>query len=378
MAERVFVRSAESFRSNCEKLYLDAVTADVKFVFEVVDTAQCIEIQAHKNILSVNSPVFHAMFYGPIKEGNAIRIMDASPSAFTEFLQFFYLNTVRLTSNNIIEVAYLCNKYEVARGLQVCEIPLQESVTDDINNICSEYQAVLLLQIDSVIKVCENAIADNAKQVLESSNFLECNHATFQRILKLVASKCAAATIVNAGIAWAKAQCRRNQMILTTNNLKTQLQGSIGLMPFDRLTAEQFSQHIQNYNGLLSCEELQAIVVKTLSQKRDDNGAKSSATVLDCDRSLDCESVPINTRLTQPSLQQTVFSTNVRLLLTEFYIAETTLPMNITCSTHVFCKTNKLIFERCTLIPGKTTHVVLSQPILVQPNIKYAIGFVAQ
>lgn len=246
MTERTFTRAVDLSRNNCKKLYLDEVTADVKFVLNVdIESNDRIEIPAHKNILSINSPVFHTMFYGSMKEGPTIRIVDVSAAAFTEFLQFFYLNHVYLTSKNIIEVAYLCKKYEVAKGLQVCEIPLQDSVVDNIDNICSFYQAILLLQIDSVIKTCENTIAANAHKVLKSTNFLECSSAMFQRILKLLPPKCAASVIVDGGMAWAKAQCQRNNISPNATNLKAQLKQSVDLLPFERLTAEQFSQHIR-------------------------------------------------------------------------------------------------------------------------------------
>lgn len=369
MTERTFERTIDLARNLCEKLYLDAVTADVQFVFEV-DTNVHIEIQAHKSILAVNSPVFHAMFYGSMKEGNKIRIVDASALAFIEFLQFFYLNNVRLTSKNIIEVAYLCKKYEVTKGLQVCEKPLQLSVFDNINNICSDYQALLLLQIDSVVSACKNTMIDNAQKVLESPNFLECDCTTFKRIIELLSSKCAASVIIDAGMAWAKAECQRSNMSLTTKNLKAQLMHTIDLMPFDGLTAEQFSEHMRIYNGFFDCGDLQTIVVKALSQQRNDAN-ESSVGALHCDRSATCESITINSRLTAP--YTTIFTTNARLLLTEFYIAETTLPMNFTCSAYVLCEKRHLISQRCKLISGKIAHVILSQPILVEPTNKYAI-----
>lgn len=47
--------------------------------------------------------------------------------------------------------------------------------------------------------------------------------------------------------------------------------------------------------------------------------------------------------------------------------------MNITCSAIVSCKDRRLFSERYSLIPGEITHVILAQPILLQPNTKYAI-----
>ncbi|XP_031617599.1 uncharacterized protein LOC116337300 [Contarinia nasturtii] len=94
----------------CEKLYLNAQTADVYFNPKSEKDAI---IPAHKNILSSNSSVFHDMFYGPSKIENNIIIIPTTAELFKEFLQFFYLSQVEITAENGPELMKLCNEYKL-------------------------------------------------------------------------------------------------------------------------------------------------------------------------------------------------------------------------------------------------------------------------
>lgn len=78
-------------------LYLHSDFADIHFVFKT--DGETIRVPAHKNILAIASPVFAAMFFGPMKQSEVVEIVDATDVAFKEFLQFFYRSQVKLTSN---------------------------------------------------------------------------------------------------------------------------------------------------------------------------------------------------------------------------------------------------------------------------------------
>lgn len=92
---------------NLSKLYLNDEYSDAKFV------VQNVEIPVNKNILAVASSVFHAMFYGPLKETGVIQITDANAAAFKEFLQLFYLDEVEFSIKHIDTVTRLADKYDM-------------------------------------------------------------------------------------------------------------------------------------------------------------------------------------------------------------------------------------------------------------------------
>lgn len=92
----------------CAILYLNEQLADVNFVFK--NEAEVEKVPANKAILAALSPVFRAMFFGPMKEKGDVEMVDATADGFKEFLGFFYLDQVKLTIENIDEVIQLADK----------------------------------------------------------------------------------------------------------------------------------------------------------------------------------------------------------------------------------------------------------------------------
>ncbi|XP_055305907.1 BTB/POZ domain-containing protein 3-like [Sitodiplosis mosellana] len=279
--EQLFEEDNDLARSNCDKLYLDSTTADVNFVFgEGIDS-----VAAHKILLACVSTVFHRMFYGSLPEKGDIVIEDASRDAFKEFLQFFYLSKVRLSSEHIFQVVNLCKKYEMADALKRCEAPMQKSLK--INNMCTGYSVALLLEMKNVIEFCEREIKEKPTEVLKSTNFLECDHKLLDKILQLVSSKCSASVIVDACMAWAKAECEHKNVRISPASLKTQLKDSLERIPFAELTKGQFAEFIAAYNGFFLKKDLEEIILEVMSKKAKANvPAPQPLYVLDCDRRL--------------------------------------------------------------------------------------------
>lgn len=255
--DKLVVRSSE-------KLFLDTKTTDVNFAFLSDGRPTGVVIPAHRIILSVGSPVFEEMFYGSSTENGETYIDDASVKGFREFLQIFYLGKVRLTFENIVEVINLCKKYKVPDGLKLCENALQKSTTTE--NICSRLSLAIDLDLKSVSKFCEEEIKRKAKEILKSTDFVQCNRNIFEKVLELVPSSCDAKAIVDACLVWAKAKCEQKKLQPTTANLKCELGGLIGIIPFERMNTEQFAKLIVLKKGLLN-DDLEGIVLKTMTEK---------------------------------------------------------------------------------------------------------------
>lgn len=116
-------------------LYLNDNMADVNFV---LDNSE--RVSAHKNILAAVSAVFRERFYGPTPVEGDFEHHDVSAPVFKEFLQFFYLNEIRLTVENLLGprgVIYLTNHYEMPECQEIYVKFLQSKIT--INNVLECY-----------------------------------------------------------------------------------------------------------------------------------------------------------------------------------------------------------------------------------------------
>ncbi|XP_055305928.1 BTB/POZ domain-containing protein 6-B-like [Sitodiplosis mosellana] len=256
--KNLHVRNRKLAKEKGRKLDLDPKTSDVKFQ---VGTKK---IVSHKNLLSANSTVFEELFYGSSPAEQPIKIHNVSAKAFREFLKFFYFDEFEVKSENVVEVAKLCKKYEVD-GLKICADLMQKALK--VSNVCSTYAAARSLKMEKLSKVCEKEISQNGAEVLKSADLLGCEHAVFDKILQLVLPLCRAAAIVNACMAWAGAECQRSKKHPTPANMKSKLKDSFDRIPFDKLSREQFSQYINKHKRMLDDNDWESIVMKLMTKK---------------------------------------------------------------------------------------------------------------
>lgn len=139
-------------------------TADIQFICGSENDV--VKLPAHKSVLSASSPVFDAMFNGELKEGNDVKIVDASPDAFKEFLQLFYGYRVILTMDNIAEVLKLIDKYDVADCFPICIAFLEHNLTTD--NVLWGLNLAIQYRITELKTFCQRIIRDNYITVLDS------------------------------------------------------------------------------------------------------------------------------------------------------------------------------------------------------------------
>ncbi|XP_055307980.1 BTB/POZ domain-containing protein 6-B-like [Sitodiplosis mosellana] len=377
MTHSVFEVNNQLSQNNFEKFYLDSNSADVKFVFgaDHVET-----VPAHKIILSGSSPTFNTMFYGSLPEQGDVPMDDTSAAVFKEFLQFFYLTTVRLTSEHIADVTNLCKKYEMVEALKLCEDPLQRSFT--IDGMCSGYELAILLDLTDTIQFCEQKIIQHAESILKSTSFLECNRDLIDQIIQLVIPELelklkvgSAWVIVNAYMAWTKAECERNNLEETTANLKAQLGQSLANIPFVDLNAEQFGRFIATYNGLLNESDLITIIQKTKKKQEVEMEMKNQA-----DRTLICDRrypSPSSTNYSVFISSSNRFTANKQLWLKEIYCARSTRDYAGSLNALIYRAGNRVLPNPLylILISSSELHAVLEQPIQIDPQVEYEVEF---
>lgn len=240
--------------SKMNKLYLKTKLADVHFVFHDEDESE--RVPAHKMLLAIRSDVFEAMFFGEMKETGDITIVDASADAFKEFLQFFYLNKIDLTMENISDVVNLCKKYGIDECLMICEAFLKESL--NIENVCSAYGLAILFDLDNLKSICKELIVEDTEAVFKSSSFLECHRSVLGHILMSNELSCSETMVLEACINWVKAASGRDEV--TREMVQNHLNDLFYEIRFGSMNMKDFAALTGSYGKLFTLDEYQEIV----------------------------------------------------------------------------------------------------------------------
>lgn len=240
-------------KETMKKLYEDRnETGDVSFHVgsEVV--------RAHRSILSVHSPKFRVQFFGQNPDTGDIEVNDVSAAAFKEFLQFFYLENVSLSMDNIEDVLNLAKQSGVKEFMDQCVDFLFQIMTMD--EIIWTYQLGIRYGIEKIRNFCEPLVSIYIKDLLVSDHFIQCAHQTFGEILKSDTLACRESELFDACISWAKAACKNSGEDATNSNLRSKLGSAIAQIRFGSMTADEFLCRHKLYKELFSPDESNEIL----------------------------------------------------------------------------------------------------------------------
>jgi len=145
----------------------------------------CRFIGAHKLVLASGSPVFKAMFYGPIKESrDLIPIEQTTIEAFQKMREFLYqieIDCKKMTLTEIIELIYLADRYEITElkeelKKQLAIFPVTKDNLVDTASVAYE----LSWQLDSVSSVlllnCAKFFQKSYRRAADVTKFVSEHH----------------------------------------------------------------------------------------------------------------------------------------------------------------------------------------------------------
>lgn len=232
------------------KFYLDSDSADVKFTFGLNDNGSAIQIEAHKILLAAGSDVFRAIFYGKLKEAGEIHMTDVSDAAFKEFLQYFYKNKLKLSAENIVEVMYLGQKYNVPKCVEDCADILKRTLNDE--NIFTGLLMAILYDQTELLKVCEKHIISYTDAVFKTTGFLECDRNVLQHILNMELFSCSEVNVFDACMDWVKAKSKCD--VLTKEIIQEYLGDLYYNIRFASMTMHQLCGLQMKYGSVISSD----------------------------------------------------------------------------------------------------------------------------
>lgn len=115
-------------------------------------------INCHKVILSTASPVFEAMFFGPLAETCCIDITDISREAFQLMLEFVYTDEVDMSQvtqiEDLMELYYCANKYLLVELMVSCDQLIRKTLRHD--NILQAIDMAVSMNVAELLDITVN------------------------------------------------------------------------------------------------------------------------------------------------------------------------------------------------------------------------------
>lgn len=247
----------EHFQNIGVKLYLNKEQADVYFKFE--NETKIIRIPAHKTLLINGSSVFKAMFTGGLKENGDVEIKDVCLDVFKEFLQFFYLDEVEVTIQNVADVMYLAEKYDVTECMNVCEQFLLKQHLTELD-ILKAFELAIKFERLELKTFTEKQISEQAVTIFSYNIIKNCSKETLKIVLEIKNLNCEPKDIFDGCIYWAVHACIINGRDPSVENQRNELGECFNLIPFGLMDAIEISECITQHRGLFNRDELEDVI----------------------------------------------------------------------------------------------------------------------
>lgn len=371
----------------------------MRFTFKSSDE----RIPAHKFILAVFSPVFETEFFDSMTRKDEILIEDADADAFKEFLQFSYLQKVKLSMEHIQSVMHLGKKYQVDKCLKGCSEFIKRNLSFDEINF--GYELAIQFDQNDLKDFLQRKIVENADKVLYSEEFLNCNWNVLNDIVKNGNINCKESVLLDACIDWALNACERNELNPDDmEDIRSQLKDVIYNIRFIQFSVSELAKHLIDWYDLYSKEELKEIIcvmggemstsnkfnssnrsklnVVAVASDLDSNHAVESNSdivpnwdnknIIECVRWMD----PIHD-YDVPEIHSTIFSSSIKLLFGEFKVHFKPWDFEVSCDISIGKVEYVEVMQRFTTKiitqPGHLFSIVLPKKIIIEPKIKYII-----
>ena len=248
-----------TIRERTALLINNPLMSDVKFVIH--DSSPQSKkgreiIYAHKFLLSLGSPVFHAMFYSNMADTRVeIPLSDCDPRSFVEFLRYLYSDEVHLTSGNVFELLYLAKKYIVPFLAENCCRFLEAELRE--NNVFRILEHARLFSETHLEQRCWKLLEAKTSACLQSDGLLWIGHDTLSSLLKrdsltLVDGESA---VFKAAKRWAAANCKARGFDPTGEKMRRVLRDAVYLIRFPMMPPRLFGEIVVP-TGILTEEEV--------------------------------------------------------------------------------------------------------------------------
>ena len=180
--------SSSTRKNQCDalwNLYKDGTMSDVTFIIG----SEQKEFKANKAFLAAHSSVFKAMLFGQMMESqlnSEIEIIDIEPKAFESVLKYCYCNDPELSSNNVVSIKQIADKYQIDGLSKLCDRVFGECLNQ--NNFCKLLKDSMNFKMDGYIKQCMDSLnqmlGKYAKEFVKTPGFMKLDLNSMKSILQ--------------------------------------------------------------------------------------------------------------------------------------------------------------------------------------------------
>lgn len=236
--------SMKDLSSRMAGLLIQQDTSDVKFLFP--NESGCPSVPAHKIVLCSGSPVFRAMFYGPLAERDVVEIVDSGSENFRTLLQFVYTDKVNLTDESVSDVMYLAKKYDVEALVTTC----LNYVRNHINrkNVVVFYHELKFFGEVGLLDRCFTEMDQYAHYLINNNDYLKDFSKELFRTLLQRDTFCAREVDIFDGMKWwatkkiNEKDGNPEDAVVEPERVRAELEDLLPLVRFPLMTLKEFIQ----------------------------------------------------------------------------------------------------------------------------------------
>lgn len=207
--------------------------------------------KAHKLILGISSPVFEAMFYGPLSSDEDILITDIQPDIFQLILNYIYTDTVDInTIDQAFELLYASRKYMLEHLTEICIDYIQTNIS--VDNVIDVLNYPDYMQDEQLITFSLKLFCEHANYLLQEKKNL-ITYPCLRTILESDQMNIAEKDLIKHVFEWSSYCCKQNNILVTFENRRDVLKkyGLFKLLRFLTLTNNELEEIVTDINNLL-------------------------------------------------------------------------------------------------------------------------------
>lgn len=211
---------------------------------------------AHRYILGINSPVFHAMFFGSLvlEVNSDVSIPDTDPESFEEFLRYLYTEECAIDEKNVISIVYLSTKYIVPSLTKKCVRFLQKTITPD--SAFSVLSQAVHFGADGLEENCWDVIDSQCHEALESDAFLNVDHSLLCELLSRDTLNVKEIDLFRAALKWSANRCDEQGLKGTDKEKQSILGNAVNLIRFPTMSIEEFAGDVVHRTKILPDQDV--------------------------------------------------------------------------------------------------------------------------